>query len=269
MKPVSILFLTVLMIACNNNNDAAYEDNGVNNGNPAPPLINYAVVNSFPHDTASFTEGLFVHEGQLFESTGSPDTPNNNGSWFGAIDLKTGKAVKKVQLGSQYFGEGITLLNGRIYQLTWQNHKGFVYDAKTFKKIKEFDYNGEGWALTTDSTNLIMSDGSSNLRFLDPDSLRVLKILGVSDHNGPVGNLNELEFINGFIYSNIWMTNNIVKIDPASGRVVAKLDFTSLVKEVKNKYPGAAEMNGIAYDSNSKKIYITGKCWPNLYEVRF
>ena len=256
------------MISCNNNNDADY-NNTVAAGDAPPPLIHYAVVNTYPHDTSSFTEGLLIYEGQLFESTGSPADPSNNGSWFGKVDLKTGRAVSKVQLDKQYFGEGITVFDDRIYQLTWQNRKGFVYDAKTFKKLKEFTYNGEGWALTTDSIHLIMSDGTSNLRYLDPDTLTVLKIVGVRDNNGPVANLNELEFINGFIYANMWMTNYIVKIDPASGMVVAKLDFTSLVKEVENKNPKAAEMNGIAYDAVAKKIYVTGKCWPNIYEVRF
>jgi glutaminyl-peptide cyclotransferase len=255
------------MISCNNNDDASYDD-GAAAGNAAAPFMNYSVVNSYPHDTSSFTEGLMIHNGQLYESTGSPESPKNNGSWFGKIDLKTGKASNKVTLDKQFFGEGIAMLNGKIYQLTWQSQKGFVYDATTFKKIKEFTYNGEGWALTTDGTNLIMSDGTSNLRYLDPESLRVLNIVGVTDHNGPVANINELEFIDGFIYANIWMTNYIIKIDPASGKVVGKLDFTSLVKEVNNKYPGADEMNGIAYDSASKKIYVTGKLWPNIYEIR-
>ena len=268
MKPLALILLILAMISCNNNNDASYDDGG-SAENAAAPFINYTVVNSYPHDPASFTEGLMIHNGQLYESTGSPESPANNGSWFGKVDLKTGKVSDKVALDTQYFGEGITMLNDKIYQLTWQSQKGFVYDAKTFKKIKEFTYNGEGWALTTDSTHLIMSDGTSNLRYLDPESLRVLTIVGVTDHNGPVANINELEFIDGFIYANIWMTNYVIKIDPASGRVVGKLDFTALVKEVENKYPGADEMNGIAYDAASKKIYVTGKLWPNLYEVRF
>jgi glutaminyl-peptide cyclotransferase len=268
MKRIAAFLLSILVMSCNSN-DADNNVDAVAPENAPAPLINYSVVNSYPHDTASFTEGLLVHEGQLYESTGSPDTPSNNGSWFGKIDLKTGKASGKIKLPKEYFGEGICLLKGKIYQLTWQNRKGFVYDANTLKKINEFNYNGEGWALTTDSTYLIMSDGSSNLRYLDPDTLRVMKILGVQDNNGPVANLNELEFIKGFIYANIWMTNYIVKIEPSSGRVVAKLDFTSLVKEAENKNPKAAEMNGIAYDAVADKIYVTGKCWPTIYEVRF
>jgi glutamine cyclotransferase len=258
----------MMIISCNNNDVDGSDDNyPVDSHSPA--ILNFSVVNSYPHDTASFTEGLLVHEGQLYESTGSPDSPANNGSWFAKIDLKTGTAGEKVKLDKTYFGEGICILNGKIYQLTWRNQKGFVYDAKTLKRLKEFSYNGEGWSLTTDSVHLIMSDGTSNLRYLDPDTLRVMKIVGVSDNNGPVANINELEYIDGFIYANIWQTNNIIKIDPASGKVVGKLDFTSLVKEVTNKYPAAAEMNGIAYDAATKKIYVTGKSWPNLYEVRF
>jgi glutaminyl-peptide cyclotransferase len=268
MKPIAVILICLIMISCNNNDADSNDDSSQLDAN-MPAVINYSVVNSFPHDTSSFTEGLLVHEGQLYESTGSPESPANNGSWFGRIDLKTGKAGEKVQLDKAYFGEGICILNGKIYQLTWRNQKGFVYDAKTMKKIKEFSYNGEGWALTTDGIHLIMSDGTSNLKYLDPESLKVLKIVGVQDNNGPVANINELEFINGFIYANIWQTNNIIKIDPESGKVVGKLDFTSLAKEAENKFPNAAEMNGIAYDAASKKIYVTGKSWPNLYEVRF
>lgn len=176
---------------------------------------------------------------------------------------------KKIMLDTSYFGEGINIFRDKLYQLTWQDHIGFVYDAKTLKKLREFKIAGEGWALTNDGTNLIMSDGTSNLHYLDADSLKVLKILGVQDHNGPVGNINELEYIKGFIYANRYGTSDILKIDPGSGRVVGKLDLTSLDKEVKAKNPQALEMNGIAYDSAANKVYITGKAWPNLYEIRF
>jgi glutaminyl-peptide cyclotransferase len=267
MRISAILLLTALLFSCNNA-DVRTDGNTVTD-NPIPPVIPYTVVNSFPHDTASFTEGLIVHQGVLYESTGSPDAPPNNGSWFAQIDLKTGKPVKKIELDKQFFGEGLTIFNGKIYQLTYQHQKGFVYDAETFKKLKEFTYTGEGWSLTHDSTHLIMSDGTSNLRYLDPEALTVVKILGVHDNNGPVSNINELEYINGYIYSNIWQTNYIYKIDPASGRVVAKIDLSTLVNEARTRHPNAEVLNGIAYDAQQNRIFVTGKFWPSVYEVRF
>ncbi len=258
------------MGSCSNNgNDGDENGNTENSSNPAPAIVNYSIVNIFPHDTAAFTEGLLVHEGQLYESTGGQAESNNYKSWFGPVDIKTGKFQQKVMLDPRYFGEGINIIGGKLYQLTWQDSIGFVYDAKTFKKIKDFRINGEGWSLTNDGTNLIMSDGTSNLQYLDPETLRVQKILGVQDNNGPVGNINELEYIKGFIYANQYGTSYILKIDPGSGKVVGKLDFTSLNNELKVKHPYALEMNGIAYDSAANKIYVTGKAWPNLYEVRF
>lgn len=270
-KQLFYCLLIIVMAGCRNNNKQA--DNGKETGymetNPRPAVINYSVVNVYPHNTRSFTEGLLIHEGVLYESTGSPDSPENNGSWLGVVDMATGKIDKKVELDKMYFGEGITILNGRIYQLTYQHHKGFVYDAVTYKKLQEFSYTGEGWSLTNDGTHLIMSDGTSKLRYLDPVSLKLVKILGVEDNNGPVPNINELEYIDGYLYANQWLTNYILKIDLSSGKVVGKIDFSRLAGQVKAKYPGASEMNGIAYDKDSGKIYITGKCWPDLYEVQF
>jgi glutamine cyclotransferase len=256
MKKI-FLFLSVgiiLMSCSNNGNDG--DDNGKIEiaPNAAPAIINYSVVNIFPHDTAAFTEGLLIHDGQLYESTGGQPQSNDFKSWFGPVDIKTGKFEKKIMLDTSYFGEGINILGGKLYQLTWQSHIGFVYDAKTFKKIKDFPITGEGWALTNDGTNLIMSDGTSNLKYLDPETLKVIKITGVQDNNGP---------------ANQYGTSYILKIDPGSGRVVGKLDFTSLDNQLKAKFPNALEMNGIAYDSAANKVFITGKAWPNLYEVRF
>jgi len=271
MKKFFVVFAFALFLVSCSNNGNENEDNGKvePTANLAPAIVNYSVVNVFPHDTSAFTEGLLVHDGKLYESTGGQPQSNDFKSWFGPVDIKTGTFQKKVMLDTSYFGEGINILGGRLYQLTWQSHIGFVYDAKTFKKIKDFPITGEGWALTNDGINLIMSDGTSNLQYLDPETLKVLKIVGVQDNNGPVGNINELEYIKGYIYANQYGTSYILKIDPVSGRVVGKLDFTSLDNELKAKHPQALEMNGIAYDSAANKIYITGKAWPNLYEVRF
>jgi len=266
-----IFLLTVFFAAaCNNNNDSPARDSEssvVEDHIPPPVLISYQLLNQFPHDTLSFTEGLTFYNGQLYESTGAPDDPATNHTWVGPVDLKTGSFEKKIDLGKKYFGEGITFLNDKMYQLTWKSQTGFVYDARTFKKIKNFSFKSEGWGLTNDGTNLIMSTGSSNLYFLDPDSMAFVKMLPVQDNNGYVSNLNELEFVNGSIYANHWLTSEILKIDPASGHVVAKLDLGSIVKEIKTKYPNAEEMNGIAYDSSSKKTYITGKKWPFIYQI--
>jgi glutaminyl-peptide cyclotransferase len=269
-KLLFALFI-VLFSACAN--PSSQPNAGLNESasDITPPELKYTVVNVFPHDTTSYTEGFLVHEGQLYESTGATDQVPSTRSLFGSVDLKTGKINVKAELDKKkYFGEGIAFLNGKVYQLTWKNKMGFIYDAKTFKKLGEFNFPmPEGWGMTTDGTNLIMGDGSSNLTYLDPNNFKTIKILGVTDNNGPVYNLNELEYINGFIYANIYQTTYIDKIDPSSGKVVGKADFSTLKKEAESKYASAEYMNGIAYDSVGKKIYITGKQWPNIYEIRF
>lgn len=272
MKRICIYILFLGLIAsCNNDNTKGQgektDDTAITN--PAPAVLNYTIVNIFPHDTKSFTEGLLVHNGKLYESTGSPDAPENNGSWLGIVDWKTGQADKKVTLDKQYFGEGITIFKGKLYQLTWQNHVGFVYDAATYKKLQEFNYPGEGWALTHDSSYLIMSDGTSKLQYMDPATLKVVKTVSVEDNYGPVGNINELEYIDGYVYANQWQTNYILKIDPSSGKIVAKADLTNIATGARSKFAGTAEMNGIAWDQAARKLYITGKCWPDLYEIKF
>ena len=237
----------------------------------ATPAINYVVINVYPHDTTSFTEGLLIHDGKLYESTGSPAELPQTKSLFGPIDLKTGIIKPKAELDRQkYFGEGIAFLNGKVFQLTYQTKKGFVYDANTFQKLSEFTFpSKEGWGLTTDGISLIMSDGTNQLTYLDPSTYQTRKTLQVTDENGLVINLNELEFIKGSIYANVYTTPLIVKIDTSSGSVTGKLNLTSLAYEAKVKYPDALEMNGIAYDSTIGKVFVTGKMWPNIYEIAF
>ncbi len=265
------LFAVLFFISCNNDKKEKTTSTGIESDN-SPAIINYSVVNAFPHDTSAYTEGFLFHDGQLYESTGYEEgMPKNRSSLFGVVDLKTGKIQKKAEIDkNKYFGEGIVFLNNKVYQLTWKTKIGFIYDAKTFKKIGEFTFpSEEGWGMTTNGANLIMSDGTSNISYLDPNNFKLVKVLGVTDNNGPVSDINELELINGFMYANKYRTNYILKIDTSSGKVVGKLDFTTLDNEAKNKYPDAAEMNGIAYDAVSKKIYVTGKLWPNIYEVKF
>lgn len=270
-KYVCPFIALVVLAACNNNPTPVTSDT------PAagePPRIGYTVANVYPHDTAFFTEGFEFHEGQLFESSGSGNSGDGEDkpaypSAFGILNLKTGKVDVKASLDNKaFFGEGITFFKGKIYQLTWKNEKGFVYDAKTFKKLQEFSYQGQGWSLTHDSTRLIMSDGSSNIRFLDPNTLRVISILGVTDNNGPVASINELEFVNGFIYANQWGTNYILKINPESGKVEGKMVLDNLENEVTRKFEGSKEMNGIAWHAETNSFYITGKCWPSVYEIK-
>lgn len=238
---------------------------------PEIAAINFSVVKEYPHDMTSFTEGFLFHNNKLFESTGaSPGLPQTR-SLFGIVDTATGKIDVKAELDKTiYFGEGMVILKGKVFQVTYKNQKGFIYDAKNFKNLGEFSYtNKEGWGLTTDGKSIIMSDGTSYLTYIDPDSFKVTRILEVAENDRIVENLNELEFIKGFIYANIWMTNTIVKIDPNNGDVVGKMDLSDLAYQSKTKNPNALEMNGIAYDSISNKIMVTGKLWPTIYEIKF
>jgi glutaminyl-peptide cyclotransferase len=260
MKNFLLLVILPGIISCNNNDPKpAVPDNN----NPSPESMSYSVIHSFPHDTSSFTQGLVIYNGQLYEGTGL-----NNQSELLKVDLKTGTAEKKIRLDSVYFGEGITILHDTIYQLTWQNHVVFAYTLKDFKKVKEFKINTEGWGITNDGKRLIVSDGSSNLFFYDPSTFDLLLTLPVTEAGSSAYNLNELEYINGYIYANEWQLPYIIKIDPQTGFVVAKTDLSDLWQKVNNKNSTAVP-NGIAYDEATKKIYITGKLWPNLFEVQF
>lgn len=226
------------------------------------PQITYQLKTTWPHDTEAFTQGLLIHEGKLFESTGQ------NASWIGLVNINTGKPDKKVILDNKYFGEGITILNNKIYQLTWRNKTGFVYDARSFEKLKEFTYEGEGWGITHDGKNLIMSDGSSRLFFMDTTSLSRIRSIDVTDQNGPVKKLNELEYVDGFVFANVWETNRIVKIDPATGQVVGALDLTLLAENARLRNPKADVLNGIAYHAGTKLLVVTGKNWPSYYVLQ-
>lgn len=235
------------------------------------PVINYTVVKKYPHDVTAFTEGFLFDNGRLYESTGAPEYLPQTRSAFGIVDVNTGKLDVKAELDKRiYFGEGIVILNGSIYQLTYTNQVGFIYDAKTFQGKGQFGYqNKQGWGLTTEGTNLVMSDGTNYLTYLDPKNFSIVKVLGVTENDYALDYLNELEYINGFIYANVWMKNVIVKIDPASGEVVGKLDLTALVEEAKSNNRNSLELNGIAYDPATDRVLVTGKMWPSIYEIKF
>ncbi len=237
---------------------------------PSTPVLNYSIVNTLPHDSTAFTEGFLFDNGILYESTGAtPELPQTR-SLFGSVDLKTGRISVKAELDkNKYFGEGICFLNNKVFQLTYKNQIGFIYDAKTFKPKGQFGYlSKEGWGMTTNGKDLIMSDGTNSLTFLNPETFQINKTLSVSENNFAVDNLNELEYIKGFIYANIYTTHKIVKINPETGNVVAKMDVEDLFLNAQKRYPYAKETNGIAYDSIQNKVYVTGKLWPCMFEIK-
>ncbi len=228
--------------------------------------LEYTVINTLPHSVDAFTEGLEIHDGKILESTGQ-----HNHSWIAEVNPSSGEHDKKVNLDGQYFGEGITFLNNKIYQLTYKHNIGFIYDAKTYKQIGEFPFTTstkEGWGMTNDNVNLIISDGSEHLYFLDSATLKTVKTISVTENGNRLKQINELEFVNGYIFANVWQTNLIVKIDPTTGKVVGRLDLTPLNNEIRAINPQAGEMNGIAYDKNSKCLLITGKFWPKAYLIK-
>ena len=226
------------------------------------PAINYSVVNSFPHDQKAFTEGLLIHRGQLYESTGEKE------SWIGVVDIKTGTTTKKVQLDKKYFGEGMCILNNKVYYLTWQDHVGFVYDFKTFNEISQFHYDTEGWGMTTDNKNMIMSDGSDKLYFLDTVSLKPAKTLSITSNGEAMRGINELEYVDGFIYANVWQTSTVVKIDMNTGSVVGILDLTPLTTQARELKPEVDVLNGIAWHPETRLMLVTGKYWNYIYVLK-
>jgi glutamine cyclotransferase len=235
------------------------------------PVINYGVGHVYPHDTTSFTEGFVFYDHYFFESSAAAPGYPRTRSMIGIDNLGSGKIDRKIELdGNKYFGEGIVFFKGRLYQLTYRNQVGFIYDAANFRKVDSFRFtNAEGWALTMDSNSLIMSDGTSHLTYLDPVNLQPTKVLEVTQNGAPLDSLNELEYIHHYIYANRYTYNYIVKIDPASGKVVGKLDLSSLVELERNRNPGSLELNGIAYDPAADKVYVTGKLWAGIYEIDF
>ena len=262
-----VLLVGLLLYACNSNTSESTEATET----VSTPTLTYKVVGSYPHDVQSFTEGLYIDNNQIFESTGSPEELTYTQSHYGTLDTLTGKIKVKAALDkSLYFGEGISQIDGKIFQLTYKAQKCFVYDAKTHKKIGEFPYaNAEGWGLTNDGKNLIMSDGTHILTFLNPKDFTKVKELNVRENAYALEKINELEYVNGFIYANIWTTNQIIKIDANTGNVVAKADMGALFTEAQKLNPSLMELNGIAYDVNKNEFLITGKLWPKIYRVKF
>jgi glutamine cyclotransferase len=229
---------------------------------PATPIYTCKVVQTYPHDPQAFTQGLVFDNGVLYESTGLFGR-----SSVREVALKTGSVLQMRRLPAQLFGEGITVFGERLVQLTWRSRVGFVYEKKGFRLLKEFTYSTEGWGLTHDGKRLIMSDGTATLHFLDPETYEETGKIAVFDGNSPIGGLNELEYVRGEVYANVWLTSRIARIDPASGRVLAWIDLEALARQNAMLNPDAV-LNGIAYDPRSKRLFVTGKLWPNLYEIK-
>ena len=227
------------------------------------PVGGYTVVKAYPHDTNAFTEGLFYRDGFIFESTGLAGR-----SFIRKWNLETGVSEQERIVESRYFGEGIVEWKNRLYELTWTNEIGFVYDIDTFERVGEFSYPGEGWALTRDDKRLMMSDGTSFIRFLDPETLKETGRIEVTDHGVPVRNLNELEWVKGELLANIWQTTRIARIDVKTGEVIGWVELKGLLKEAGVTGDRDDVLNGIAYDAAGDRLFVTGKLWPKLFEIK-
>ncbi|GAC1421207.1 MAG: hypothetical protein NVS1B13_12110 [Flavisolibacter sp.] len=258
---VFVFVATVLQCCTNSANPVEKAEEGDKN---KVTTLGYRIMASTPHDTSYFTEGLEFYNNSLLESTG-----NYGKSKLVQTELQSGRPLRQVSLDKKYFGEGITVLRDTLYQLTWKEHTVMVYQAKNFKKIKELPFNAEGWGMTNDGKSLIASDGSSNLYFYEPSTFKLQHVQAVTENGSPAININELEYINGFIYANQWQLNYILKINPATGEVVGKMDLTDLINKMHLVDPQDAVLNGIAYNPLTQKVYITGKNWPQLFEIQF
>jgi glutaminyl-peptide cyclotransferase len=227
------------------------------------PVYRFVVKNSYPHDPKAFTQGLFFKDGYLYESTGL-----NGQSSLRKVELTSGKVLEKKALASEYFGEGIAEVDGELVALTWTSHVGFVYELKGFKPKRQFSYAGEGWGLASDGHQLYMSDGSAVIRVLNPKTLEPVRSIQVMGEGKPITRLNELEWVDGQLFANIWGTDVIARIDPATGQVLGWIDLGALLAPDKRGTDSAdAVLNGIAYDSKHHRLFVTGKLWPKLFEI--
>jgi glutamine cyclotransferase len=227
-----------------------------------PPEFTFKIVRTFPHDSNAFTQGLAYRDGFLYEGTGLKGR-----SSLRKVRLETGEVVQRVDLAPEFFGEGITLIKNRVVQLTWQSQTGFVYNLQDFQRLRQFSYPGEGWGLTTDGHELFMSDGTTQIRLLDPDTLSEKSRITVHDGQTPVHQLNELEFVEGEIFANVWQTDRIARISPRNGEVVGWIDLKGLLSPVYQLESGAV-LNGIAYDAEHKRLFVTGKLWPKIFQIQ-
>ena len=227
------------------------------------PIYSYQIVNIYPHDRGAFTEGLFFHDGYLYESTGM-----YGASSIRKVELKSGRVVRQHDLPNGVFGEGIVEWKNELIGLTWKNQEGYVFDLASFDVKRKFSYSGEGWGLTHDDRHLLMSDGSATIRVLDPQTLRQTAAIHVTAQGHPLDQLNELEWVKGQIYANLWQTQRIARIDAKTGRVTAWIDLSGLLSRSDRDTAGADVLNGIAYDARMDRLFVTGKYWPNVFEIK-
>jgi len=231
-------------------------------GEQRPREYTFKVINAFPHDPAAFTQGLVYRDGFFYEGTGL-----NGRSQLRKVRLETGEAVQHADLSREFFGEGIAIVGNKIFQLTWQSHVGFVYNLANFKLLRQFSYPGEGWGLTSRGNEIFMSDGSAEVRVLDAATLKEKRRFTVRDGATPIDQLNELEFVEGELFANVWQTDRIARISPASGKVAGWIDLTGLLSPVFRRREDAV-LNGIAYDAAHKRLFVTGKLWPKIFEIQ-
>ena len=260
MKIGVLTFLTVSGLAL-----MASAPENQRGGQSRTPVSGYRVVHVYPHDPQAFTQGLVYRDAVLYEGTGL-----NGRSSIRKVKLENGEVLQIQKVDQQYFGEGIAVVNDTIYELTWQSGIGFLYDRETFRRKGTFTYRGEGWGLTYDGQRLIMSDGTPFIRFLDPATQKEVSRIEVKDGTTPVANLNELEFVKGEILANIWQTDRIVRISPKTGRVIGWIDLAGLLtpRETQEVESGGGVLNGIAYDAAGDRLFVTGKLWPKLFEIK-
>jgi glutaminyl-peptide cyclotransferase len=274
---IYIIFLILLLsVACKENPRS--NENSMINGAKSPtttksnsklPVYSYEIVNTFNHDPKAFTQGLVFRDGFLYESTGQ-----RGESTLRKVELKTGKVLEKRDLANEFFGEGMTILGDTIYQITWQSGIAFSYNLSDFKLLRQFRYSGEGWGLTNDGTNLLMSDGTHVIRIVDPETFKTIKTIVVLDENGkPLFKINELEYIKGEIWANVWHSedigkpNHIARIDPATGKLLGWINLDGISPD-DTKRDDENTLNGIAYDADADRIFVTGKNWKKLFEIK-
>ncbi|HEY2382894.1 MAG TPA: glutaminyl-peptide cyclotransferase [Terriglobia bacterium] len=226
------------------------------------PQYSYRVINTYPHDKNAFTQGLEYRDGFLYEGTGIPGH-----SSVRKVDLTTGRVLQIFDVPQPFFGEGITLVGNQLIELTWQSNTGFVYDKAKLTVLRSFQYSGEGWGLTNDGKQIFMSDGTSQIRVWDPATLKEIRRITVKDGNTPVTELNELEFVKGEIFANVWQTDRIARISPADGRVLGWIDLSGILPKADRTNQDAV-LNGIAYDAAADRLFVTGKLWPKLFEIK-
>jgi len=279
MRFYFILSLMLIALSCGDA-PTGRPINSISNGNGsttntnsktnAVPQYSIQVVATYPHDPKAFTQGLVYHNGFIYEGTGGkPARGDDFSSSLRKVELHSGKVVQKFDVPPTFFGEGITIIGDKVYQLTWQEGTGFIYNLDDFKLLREVKYSGDGWGLTNDGTNLIMSDGTHVIRFLNPEDFTTQRTITVTDEKGrPLMEINELEFVKGEIWANVWQTPWIVRIDPATGKLLGRIDLSSIAENVAKKNRTADVLNGIAHDPATDRIFVTGKNWPSLYEIK-